>query len=312
VERDAFVALRLDQDVTRSVAGPAPDRRIETVAGPTHLGYLGRGTTPLDLLQAGPAVVVDEQVVWAPALATESARVEPGGPALRPPVAARLSVHVYDVVDEAAWTVTDGAGREIGQDVGVTVALDPRAPAEDLDRAGRALREAADPMAVFGDNVALWRLGPAAGVTSAESPSGRLLATPAEITVTPPVARSTHPAGPMPIRVAWLARRAPGDDLSAFVHLVEDGGRLVDTFDAPPATHGHLPTSWWRDGEVVVADLAWDVPDDARPGARYDLLVGLYRSPRGARLAAVDAEGRRWPDDAVPLARVLVRPVAAP
>ena len=254
------------------------------------------------------------------------------------PVEARLSIHVYDREAGEAWPLT-GADAAVG-------AAGTAAPSTDVERRvvlephrrrarGERLTNTVLPVAAFGDP-ALLRLGlqlvttlvptesqealsvslPGFMLGEARRPSSGLVK---HVVPDPRGLAITWTAA----RVVWVVERPPERDLAAFVHLValpetsKDGGPLagsapvfgppVLTFDGEPATHGAYPSSRWREGDVLVADLGWSVPEGARPGDRFILLVGLYERVEGApRLPAIDAEGERWPNDAVPLVSVVV------
>jgi len=90
-------------------------------------------------------------------------------------------------------------------------------------------------------------------------------------------------------------------DLTVFVHLVDDGGQLVAQHDGPPV-QGAFPTSWWRVGDVVPDQHELFVPDENPTLKGLSLRVGLYEPETGRRWSVVDGQGRVQPDDAVSLA----------
>jgi hypothetical protein len=81
-----------------------------------------------------------------------------------------------------------------------------------------------------------------------------------------------------------------------FVHLVGADGTPVAQADGDPLL-GLYPLRAWPVGSVVE-----DVRYIALPGeGPYQVYVGVWGPETGRRLAATDADGRRWPDDRVPI-----------
>ncbi|MCU0523115.1 MAG: glycosyltransferase family 39 protein [Anaerolineae bacterium] len=95
----------------------------------------------------------------------------------------------------------------------------------------------------------------------------------------------------------WRSEAAPEANYTVFLHGVDAGGVLVAQDDGPPAG-GAYPTSWWLTGDVIRDRRT--IPIGA-PLATQTLRVGMYVPATGERLRAVDANGVRLPDDAVPL-----------
>jgi hypothetical protein len=121
--------------------------------------------------------------------------------------------------------------------------------------------------------------------------------------------RTIGTAGREPERalVTWSPSERVDEDLTVFIHLVDEQGDLVEAFDRPPATHGPYRTSLWLPGDPVPAELPWWLPEDAPDGATYTVRVGLYRPTDGSRVPAFRPDGDRWPDDAVELLTVTAR-----
>ncbi|RME42150.1 MAG: hypothetical protein D6796_14820, partial [Caldilineae bacterium] len=98
------------------------------------------------------------------------------------------------------------------------------------------------------------------------------------------------PAGDaLEVTLYWRALSSPGEDYTAFVHLVDASGQLTTQSDVPPGG-GVYPPSAWRAGEVVLSRHRLALPPDLSPGT-YTLLAGLYRPADGARLPAFGAGG---------------------
>jgi hypothetical protein len=263
------------------------------------------------------------------------------------PVEARLSIHIYDREAGEAWPVAGadaavgGAGEGVPPtDVERRVVLESRG----ARAGGQRIVDRATPVAAFGEARAL-RLGLVTSVTegSAEGRDVIYVAGPGSelgsgsgsgaaqggAARTDGGSRTGQDAAgaalpwlqhvvPDPrdlsitwnaTRVVWSVERAIERDLALFVHLVDEAGLVVRTFDGDPVTHGIYPSSLWRAGDVLVADLGWSVPDDARTGDRFTLLVGLYERVEGGpapRLPAFDPDGERYLNDAVPLVAIEV------
>jgi hypothetical protein len=296
VERAGYVGLRVDQYLAD-----------EVFAGEAQLSYPGAGTSPPAIWPAGPEVHVDRHRLVAPTLADV---IQPqGGGAFEPPailaplwrflplarepqglpLLARLSVHLYDPASAAPWPIT--AGLEPGSsEWSADVVLDPRREPE--VRESRRVQ----PLARFENGIELY-----AASASASRWSGR----PRWRTQFHPPAACLREEdladGPKggKLQLLWRATQPVEEDLSAFLHVVDLNGQMVAQSDGPPATYGRLPTSRWRAGQWVPAELSWELPGEARAGAFYGVRLGLYRSGDGTRIAALRADGSRWPDDAV-------------
>jgi hypothetical protein len=93
----------------------------------------------------------------------------------------------------------------------------------------------------------------------------------------------------------WRALQSVADDLTIFVHLLNEAGELVAQQDAQPQG-GRYPTSIWDVGEVVVDERI--IESDAAETA-VSISVGLYVPENGQRLPFT-ADGQP-PDDALRL-----------
>ncbi len=283
--RDGYVAIRIDQTIAGEELDGGAWRRVP---GRTWLAYPGNGNAPPDLLSAGRQVYVDRRVVTAPELA---AGFPPGAASLRwltyrLPIAAELTVHLYDMASASSWPAHDPSGRVRPAGFGLPIVIEPRLGGP--DRRGLC---AGEPVARFANGMSLFWL---AGPTGAPSQPRTLELRPGETAF---------------LEVCWSSGPPPGEDLSAFVHLAAASPQPLSQTDGPPATHGNYPTSLWPAKECLPARLTLRVPPAATAGADYRLLVGLYRPPPSmSRIAAFAADGVPWPDAAVHLATVHVRP----
>jgi 4-amino-4-deoxy-L-arabinose transferase-like glycosyltransferase len=102
-------------------------------------------------------------------------------------------------------------------------------------------------------------------------------------------ATATREAERVEVSLVWTATGPVGADALVFAHLVDEVG-LVGQLDGSPA-EGTLPTQWWRPGDQVVDRRLIEVPGRGVTG-RLQVVVGLYRSDNGERLAVIDSDGR--------------------
>lgn len=99
----------------------------------------------------------------------------------------------------------------------------------------------------------------------------------------------------------WQALKEMGEDYTVFTHLLGKGNLIWGQMDSQPLG-SLLPTSAWFVGMIVADHYDIAVAPNAPPG-EYQIEVGMYLLKTMERLAAVDGEGRRLPDD-----RVLLEP----
>ena len=97
------------------------------------------------------------------------------------------------------------------------------------------------------------------------------------------------------LRLQWRAGSTIGEDLTRFVHLVDNEGRLLWQSDGYPRD-GTYPTSIWDGGEVVEEVLHFPSRDGLDESWR--LVVGWYRQPGVERLG-VTAGPAGQPSDRV-------------
>jgi len=93
------------------------------------------------------------------------------------------------------------------------------------------------------------------------------------------------------VRLVWQTERPPSQDLSIFVHALDESGNLVGQSDGAPFD-GLYPLAHWLPGRPIedVRALAFDAPPAA-------FAVGVYDPATGARLPARDAAGQPLPDN---------------
>ncbi|MEO8083942.1 MAG: hypothetical protein ABI780_08975 [Ardenticatenales bacterium] len=283
VSRDGFVALRFDQEIGATRDGVPPT----TASSAPDLSYPGAGTTPFAMLPPGDRLVVDRRRVVAPRLATA-----PDWDGYRPSVLARLAVDVYDMGARASWP-SAAAGPGGTDAAAVDIALD--AAPQQSDRDERLAAARAGPVARFGDAIDL--------DVRAFGDGGPPTVPPLPIALV-----RSAPAVTGTLDLVWRARATPSQDYQMFIHLVDLGTGEVTAMDGPVARYARYPTSRWRAGDRIPFHLDWTAPTAAKPGDRFALRIGLYSLAAGTpRLAAVDAAGQRWPDDAVTVYEITVR-----
>jgi hypothetical protein len=100
------------------------------------------------------------------------------------------------------------------------------------------------------------------------------------------------------VTLYWRAEDAVTVDYAAFVHLLDEQGRLIAQHDGPPRD-GAYPTSWWLPGDVT-PDRRRLSPERPFDGAAR-LAVGMYDPATMDRLPAYNDAGERLPDDVIPL-----------
>ncbi|OGO04419.1 MAG: hypothetical protein A2Y73_00090 [Chloroflexi bacterium RBG_13_56_8] len=116
---------------------------------------------------------------------------------------------------------------------------------------------------------------------------------------------STFTAGePVSLALYWRARELIYEDYTVFVHVVDGENRLVTQQDSIPL-QGRLPTSLWLPGIAVRDEYLVALPSDLPPG-EYSIVMGLYRSDTGERLAIRSSMGQ-VSEGALSLARIKVR-----
>lgn len=95
--------------------------------------------------------------------------------------------------------------------------------------------------------------------------------------------------GELTLRLHWSASARPSADYTVFVHLLDGAGQQVAGADGPPL-QGDYPTSFWRDGDVIVDEHRLAVPAGLAPGD-LSIAVGLYDPLTLARLTRLDGGG---------------------
>lgn len=89
---------------------------------------------------------------------------------------------------------------------------------------------------------------------------------------------------PFAYQLRWVAVAPIAEDLTVFMHVLDENGTLVAGQDVQPLD-GRFATSAWAPGDVVVDQRTWQL--DLAAG-RYRLEAGLYDARTGQRLALPD------------------------
>ncbi len=116
---------------------------------------------------------------------------------------------------------------------------------------------------------------------------------------------SVEPGDEITVILRWWVERAPGRNLTTFVHLGDRSQPPLSQGDSPPLG-GHYPATLWATGEVFDDSYRLAIPDNLSAG-RYPVHVGLYESESGRRLPLIVSDNRQ-PNDAYQVGNVTVSP----
>ncbi len=105
------------------------------------------------------------------------------------------------------------------------------------------------------------------------------------------------------ITLYWRARQETSTSYKVFVHLLDAKAAIWGQRDAEPG-NGAAPTTSWIPGEIISDTYSIPVQPDAPPG-EYDIEIGMYSLPSGARLPVTNETGQPI-DDHLILGRVAV------
>jgi hypothetical protein len=74
------------------------------------------------------------------------------------------------------------------------------------------------------------------------------------------------------VTLVWQAIAAPDRDYTAYVHLLDESGAIINQVDRPPAGYA---TSNWRDGEIVIDQFVLELPP-GHAAAGASVSTGFY------------------------------------
>ncbi|MHB8620375.1 MAG: hypothetical protein ACYDAG_12525, partial [Chloroflexota bacterium] len=90
------------------------------------------------------------------------------------------------------------------------------------------------------------------------------------------------PGQPLLFTLLWQANAHISERYKVFAHLLDAHNHVVTQRDDEPVA-GKRPTPTWKPGETIADNYALVVPPSTPPG-QYEIEVGLYLVPAGARL----------------------------
>ncbi|NIN67290.1 MAG: hypothetical protein GTO63_21840, partial [Anaerolineae bacterium] len=114
------------------------------------------------------------------------------------------------------------------------------------------------------------------------------------------------PGNMLTLTLYWSPLASINEDYTVFVHLVDRDGELWAQHDGQPRSNTY-PTGLWDEGEIVEDEHGLTLPVDI-PSGTYEIRVGMYSLDTMQRLPAVDEQGNRQRDDAIPLTEVTIAP----
>jgi hypothetical protein len=104
---------------------------------------------------------------------------------------------------------------------------------------------------------------------------------------------------PLDFKFYWKATGEIEKDYTVFVHLLDEGGKVVEQGDSQPQG-GEYPTGLWDAGETVEDRRRLIIPPEA-PLGPYRVAVGMYLLDTMERLPVFDEDGSRLPHDQIVL-----------
>jgi len=93
-----------------------------------------------------------------------------------------------------------------------------------------------------------------------------------------------HEPGRLVLTPSWDVRRRLPADYNVFIHLMDSSGHMGAQIDVAPGGAEGAPTSAWEPGQQIAVPLPLPLPD-ALPAGTYQVILGLYDSRTGERLA---------------------------
>jgi hypothetical protein len=108
---------------------------------------------------------------------------------------------------------------------------------------------------------------------------------------------ATRSGGELVLDLWWYGKEVPANDVTVFVHVVDQAGQLVAQGDGYPLL-GLFPPLRWQPGDLVHDVRYIALPNDFVEEP-YTIVVGWYDTAIGTRLPAFDGQGQPVADDAI-------------
>lgn len=108
---------------------------------------------------------------------------------------------------------------------------------------------------------------------------------------------SIRAGGTLEVDLRWQGLSAWPADYTVFVHLIGPDGKLYGQVDAYPV-HGTLPTTQWKEGQLVDDPYVVELAPEAPPGD-YQVEVGWYLLATLRRLSVLDSAGHPVDDHVI-------------
>lgn len=106
-----------------------------------------------------------------------------------------------------------------------------------------------------------------------------------------------QPGDTLQLFLYWQGVSKVAGDYTVFTHLLDDAQRRWAQQDQPPL-RGSVPTSTWREGQVIVDRYDLTI-DPQAPETTAFLVIGMYDPSTGDRVPLFDIGGNRLSDDLV-------------
>lgn len=109
----------------------------------------------------------------------------------------------------------------------------------------------------------------------------------------------TPGGGGLVLDLWWHSLQVPDQDMTVFVHALDQDGQLVSQADGYPLL-GLFPPVHWQPGDTV-HDIRYIALPARSVSGDYTIVLGWYDTTTGHRAAAYDQAGQRIAEDAVQL-----------
>jgi hypothetical protein len=181
-------------------------------------------------------------------------------------------------------------------------------PADAVDRGGVAVRLDVENPATVAHyspyHLWLWQGEPGPSIPAPTHPLSARLGDSIELVGYDLAPGPYIPGQTIYLMLHWRAAIQPADDAKAFVHLYNEVGALVAQQDRRPYCGTRPPYTWSAD-ERIEDPYALTLPLGI-PSGRYQLTVGMYDPPSGARLPVEATAAHLLPADRILLDTLIV------